>query len=98
MVGLAVAETYFGYVPPTVTRNPIGVAIVMVPCTLVGLLVALYAFRSFKSKIAQITELTEAQKAQLEELRLSEERFPALFRANPTPSSTVDDEGRTKVR
>lgn len=91
----AVGEMYFGYRPPNLPRSPIGVALVMVPATALGLLVSVYAFRSFKAKLAEVLALTEAQTTQLEALRLSEERFAALFRANPTPSSTVDDQGRT---
>jgi PAS domain S-box-containing protein len=93
MAGLAIGDTYFGYQPPNETRTPIGVAMVLIPCTLISLLISVYAFRSFKSKIAQVLELTEAQKGQLEALRLSEERFSALFHANPMPSSTIDTEG-----
>lgn len=92
---LAIAETFFGYVPPNHHRTTINVAIVVIAATLISLLISLYAFRSFKGEIAHVRELTDAQEVQLEALRLSEERFSALFRANPTPSSTVDEEGRT---
>lgn len=94
--GLGVAQTYFGYQPPNVQRPPISISIVLIACTLITLLITLYAFRSFKTKIAEVLELTAAQKTQLEALRLSEERFSSLFKAMPTPSSVVDEFGRTK--
>ena len=96
MAAMAVAESFFGYVPPSFKRTPIGTVMVMIPATLLGLLISIYAFRSFKDKIVEVLALTDAQKVQLEELRLSEERFANLFRAMPAPSSTVDEFGRTK--
>lgn len=94
MAALAIGESYLGYQPPNLTRTPIGMALVFIPCTLLSLLISVYAFRSFKSKITQVLELTKAQEQQLEALRVSDERFSALFRANPMPSSTIDRDGR----
>ncbi|MBC7919312.1 MAG: PAS domain S-box protein [Rhodoferax sp.] len=94
IAGIAIAETFFGYLPPNNTRTVINMALVIIAASMLSLLISLYAFRSFKDKLAEILQLTQAQKAQLEELRLSEERFSALFRANPMPSSTIDKDGR----
>ncbi|MCV2354674.1 PAS domain-containing sensor histidine kinase [Paucibacter sp. B2R-40] len=91
--GMVVAEN-FGYVPPNLARKSVSHGLVLVGSMLMALLVTRAALRSFQDKIDSITLLTLQQQQQLEALRLSEERFAALFRANPVPSSTVDATGR----
>ena len=95
LLGLVMAEAWWGYHPPTEARTSTGVAIVLIPSIFISLLVAVTAIRSYQRQIATVVALSRTQQEQLEALRLSEERFFALFRANPTPSSTVDDSGRT---
>lgn len=79
IIGLTIAEQW-GYAPPNVPRTSVNFAMVLVPSFLLALLVTAGAIQSFQN--------------QLDELRLSEERFSALFRANPMPSSTNDGDGR----
>lgn len=95
LLGFVLAER-LGYQPPANTRPSLSIALVLVTGILVALAIAAGSITNLKKHLRRILELTHAQSAQLEALRLSEERFAALFRANPTPSSTVDDEGRTK--
>jgi PAS domain-containing protein len=95
LLGLVAAETWWGYLPPQEVRSSPSVAIVLIPAIFISLLVAVTAIKSYQKQIASVLALSQTQREQLEALRLSEERFFALFRANPTPSSTVDNDGRT---
>ena len=95
LMGLVAAEVWWGYVPPNIERSSIGVAIVLIPSIFLSILVAVTAIQSYQRQIATVLALSRTQQEQLEALQLSEERFSALFRANPTPSSTVDYDGRT---
>ena len=95
LLGLVTAEIWWGYQPPNEARTSVGVAIVLIPSIFLGILVAVTAIKSYQKQIASVLALSQTQREQLEALRLSEERFFALFRANPTPSSTVDEAGRT---
>ena len=93
LVGIVAAEQW-GYMPPAVPRTSLSMVLVIVPSILLALLLSTAAIASLKSQLDRVTELTQAQQRQLQALRLSEERFSALFRANPLPSSTNDEDGR----
>ncbi len=93
LAALVVVE-YRGYVPANYPRSTLSIAVVHSLLLLGTLVVASGSLRSFYSRLQQIWELSRAQKAQVEALRQSEQRFAALFRANPVPSSTLDSEGR----
>jgi PAS domain S-box-containing protein len=93
IIGILIAEQ-FGYTPPNVPRTSMGYGLVVLPSMTFALLVSMGAIRSFSQHLARVTELTREQTRQMEELRQSEERFSALFRANPLPSSTNDQDGR----
>jgi len=93
VIGLIVAEQY-GYQPPSVERTSVSYGLVIIPSIFMALLVSLGAISSFTKHLTRVTELTREQTRRMDELRQSEERFSALFRANPLPSSTNDQEGR----
>ncbi len=93
IIGMLIAEQY-GYTPPQVVRTSVGHGLIVLPSMALALLVSMGAIRSFSQHLTRVTELTREQTRRLDELRQSEERFSALFRANPLPSSTNDQEGR----
>lgn len=95
LLGLVIAEVWWGYQPPNEARTSVSIAIALIPSIFISILVAVTAIKSYQRQIASVLDLSHMQGEQLEALRVSEERFSALFRANPTPSSTVDDAGRT---
>jgi len=79
---------------PTTPRNSLSYAL-MYLFTLIGaVIVALGSTRSFQAQLQRTLDLSKDLQRQVLELRRSEERFSALFRANPVPSSTIDREGR----
>ncbi len=94
MASLVTAEAW-GYVPANYPRSSLTIAVIYAIILLGTLAVAYGSLRSFYGRLQQVWELSRRQKIQVEKLRESEERFAALFRANPMPSSTVDREGRT---
>ena len=94
ITGIVVAE-YGGYQPPTVARPSLSIALVILTGILGSLAIAAGAITSLKKHLARILELTREQAVQMEALRQSEARFSMLFRANPTPCSTVDDNEKT---
>ncbi len=57
-------------------------------------MVAMRPVRGFRGQLQQTLDLYEDLKRKVEQLRLSEERFSALFRANPVPSSHSHRDGR----
>lgn len=92
-LALVVAES-FGYVPPNAPRTSLGVVMVLVPTIAAALLISAGALESFRAKIDLVLQLTRNQEEQLHALRKSEERFAAMFRANPLPSGTIDRSGK----
>ncbi len=95
LIGLVAAETWLGYVPPNHVRDSTTIAIALIGSMLGCLLIALSTSKSFQSQLDEMQSLSQQQDQQMQALRLSEERFSALFRANPAPSSTLDEVGRT---
>lgn len=94
VVAIHLAAEYLGYPPPNLPRNSLSYAL-MYACTLLAAgIVAWGSTRSFGAELDRSRGLSDDLKRQVEELRQSEERFSALFRANPVPSSTIDRDGR----
>lgn len=91
--GIVVAE-HWGFSVEGMPRTSLGYVLIILPSILLALLVTIGAVASLNGQLIRVTELTQAQQSQLQSLRLSEERFTALFRANPLPSSTNDENGR----
>lgn len=79
---------------PTTPRNSLSYGLMYLFTLVAAVIVALGSTRSFQAHLQRTLDLSEDLKRQVEELRRSEERFSALFRANPVPSSTIDREGR----
>jgi PAS domain S-box-containing protein len=94
LAGLVLVE-HLGYTPPNYPRSSLTIALIYCMVLLGTLAVASGSLRSLYGRLQQVWELSRKQTQQVEQLRQSEERFAALFRANPVPSSTVDEEGRT---
>jgi PAS domain S-box-containing protein len=69
-------------------------AAVLIATLLVSYAVAYSSTHGFADQLRRISELGRGQAVQVQALRASEERFAALFRANPVPSSTNDRDGR----
>lgn len=88
-----VAES-FGYTPPQLPRNTLAYAAIYFVSIASAILVALASTRSFEDELERSRMLSNDLQRQVQELRQSEERFAALFRANPVPSSTNDPDGR----
>ncbi len=83
-----------GTPPPNDPRNALAYALVYL-CAFVGMLIVLgRSMASFRSELARSSSLANDLRTQIEELRQSEARFSALFKANPVPSSTNDRYGR----
>ena len=89
----AIAEP-LGYTPPQVPRNTLAYVLIYVLVIASAILVAVASTRSFAHELQRTHKLSDDLQKQVEELRQSEERFSALFRANPVPSSTNDSDGR----
>lgn len=88
------AAESFGLPVPTTPRNSLSYGLIYLFTLITAAIVALGSTRSFQAQLQRTLDLSEDQKRQVDELRRSEERFSALFRANPMPSSTIDREGR----
>lgn len=95
LVALVLADN-FHFLGPPVQRPAVTIASIVLTATLIALVITAGAITLYKQQIERVLELSKTQAVQLEALKKSEQRFSALFKANPTPSSTVDDEGRTK--
>lgn len=93
VIGLVLAEK-IGLPIPNEARTATGIALVLVPAILMALLVSVGAISSFRKYMDRVFDLTREKDDQLDALRLSEERFSALFKATPMPSSTNDRDGR----
>ena len=89
----AVAEP-FGYTPPHMPRNTLAYVLIYLLTIASVLLVATASTRSFEDELLHTRRLSNDLQKQVQELRQSEERFSALFRANPVPSSTNDPDSR----
>lgn len=89
-----VVAEYLGYPPPNDPRNALAYALVYL-CAFGGvLIVSSRSIASFRSQLQHSQSLANDLLIQVEELRQSEARFSALFKANPVPSSTNDRHGR----
>lgn len=84
-----------GIALPPRPRNAVSYLLLYLFTFLGAGVVAWGSTRSFSRELARSRSLSGDLQRQVEELRQSEERFSALFRANPVPSSTIDREGRT---
>lgn len=89
----AIAEP-FGYTPPQLPRNTLAYTLLYILAIAGAILVAMASTRSFADALQRSRLLADDLQNQVQELRQSEERFSALFRANPVPSSTNDPDGR----
>ncbi len=94
VISLHLVTEYLGYAPPNLPRNSFSYALMYGFSFLIAGIVAWGSTRSFSAELDRSFGLSEDLKRQVEELRQSEERFSALFRANPVPSSTIDRDGR----
>lgn len=89
----ALAEP-FGYSPPQMPRNTLAYVIVYIVTIVMAIFVAIASTRGFEGELQRSHLLSQNLQQQVQALRASEERFSALFRANPVPSSTNNPDGR----
>jgi PAS domain S-box-containing protein len=82
-----------GMVFPTRPRNAASYVLMYLFTFLGAGVVTWGSTRSFIRELEHTRVLSQDLKRQVEELRQSEERFSALFKANPLPSSTIDRQG-----
>ena len=94
VIGFHLVGEYLGYAPPNIQRNSLSYALMYGFTFVAAAIVAWGSTRSFMSALDHARGLSDDLMRQVEQLRQSEERFSALFRANPLPSSTVDQDGR----
>lgn len=92
VVHLFIEQT--GIALPTRPRNAVSYILLYFFTFLGAAVVTWGSTRSFIRELERTRSLSNDLARQVEELRQSEERFSALFRANPMPSSTIDREGR----
>lgn len=95
VISIHLVTEYLGYAPPNMPRNSLSYALMYLFTFIAAGIVAWGSTRSFTAELDRSLGLSDDLKRQVEELRQSEQRFSALFRANPMPSSTIDQEGRT---
>lgn len=89
-----VIAEHYGYKPPQEPRNALAYVLVYA-CAFAGvIIVARGSIGSFQNQLEHTRDLSVHLQRQVDELRQSEERFAALFRANPVPCSTNDRDGR----
>lgn len=89
----AIAGRY-GYTPPNEPRNALAYALIYLCAFGSVLIVAKSSIGSYQIQLHNTVNLTKHLQQQVQELRQSEERFVALFKANPVPSSTSGADGR----
>jgi PAS domain S-box-containing protein len=82
-----------GIVLPTRPRNAASYVLLYFFTFIGAGIVTWGSTRSFIRELERTRGLSDDLNRQVEELCHSEERFSALFRANPVPSSTIDREG-----
>lgn len=89
----AVAPRY-GYTPPNEPRNALAYALVYLIAFVGALIVAKGSMGSYQTQWQNTVNLSNDLQRQVDGLRQSEERFVALFKAIPVPSSTNSPDGR----
>ena len=85
---------HYGYTPPNEPRNALAYALIYLCAFVSVLIVAKSSIGSYQTQLHNTVNLTIHLQQQVQELRQSEERFVALFKANPVPSSTSGSDGR----
>ena len=89
-----VIGVHYGYTPPNEPRNALAYALIYLCAFVSVLIVAKSSIDSYQVQLKSTVDLTTHLQQQVQELRQSEERFVALFKANPVPSSTSGSDGR----
>jgi PAS domain S-box-containing protein len=84
----------YGYTPPNEPRNALAYALVYLFAFVGALIVATRSMGSYQTQLQNTVNLSLDLQRQVQELRQSGERFVALFKANPVPSSTNGPDGR----